>query len=118
MKRLNRQINWGKKVCFLRKKNDKARDLLIQTKILPSELIIAKILLIKLYYDITRKENSENLYGYLSLQQNTRIKRFKIRQNVKTNFGMNSIVRQCVQKWNHLPQWLRLSIMKKFLRKR
>ena len=29
LKRLNRQINWGIKVCFLRKKYDKARDLLI-----------------------------------------------------------------------------------------
>ena len=37
------------------------------------------------------------------------VEKFKIRQNVKTNFGMNSIVDQCVQKWNTLPQWLRLA---------
>ena len=109
LKRLNRQINWGIKVCFLRKKYDKARDLLIQTKTLPAELIIAKISLIKFCYDIARPENSEKFHGYLSLHQNTRTKQFKIRQNAKTSFGMNSIVRQCVQKWNKLPHWLRLA---------
>ena len=103
LKRLNRHINWGIKVCFLRKKYDKARDLLVQTKTLPAELIIAKMSLIKFHYDIARPENSEHFHGYLNLHQNTRTKQFKIRQNVKTSFGMNSIVRQCVQKWNKLP---------------
>ena len=98
LNRLNRQINWGIKVCFLRKKYDKARDLLIQTMTLPAELIIAKMSLIKFRYDIARPENSENFHGYLSLHQNTRTKQFKIRQNDKTSFGMNSIIRQCVQK--------------------
>ena len=71
LKRLNRQINWGINVCFLRKKYDKARDLLIQTKTLPAELIIAKMSLIKLHYDIARQKNSEKFNGYLSLHQNT-----------------------------------------------
>ena len=109
LKRLNRQINWGIKVCFVRKKNDKARDLLIQTKTLPAELIIGKMSLIKFRYDIARPEKSENFHGYLGLHQNTRTKQFKIRQNAKTSFGMNSIVRQCVQKWNKLPHWIRLA---------
>ena len=109
LKRLNRQIYWGINVCFLRKKYDKARDLLIQTKTLPAELMIAKMSLIKFCYDIARPENSENFHGYLSLHQNTRTKQFKIRQNAKTSFGMNSIVRQCVQKWNKLPHWLLLA---------
>ena len=85
------------------------RDLLIQTKILPAELLIAKMSLIKFHYDIAKPENSENFHGYLSLHQNTRTNHFKIRQNVIINFGMNSIVRQCIQKWNKLPQWLRLA---------
>ena len=96
-------------MCFLRKKYDRARDLLIQTKTLPAELITAKMLLIKFRYDIARPENSENFHWYLSLHQNTRTKQFKIRQNSKTSFGMNSIIRQCVQKWNKLPHWLRLA---------
>ena len=108
LKRLNRQISWCIKVRFLRKKYDKARDLLIQTKTLPAELIIAKMSLIKFHYDM-RPDNSENFHGYLSLHQNTRTKQFKIRQNAKTSFGMNSIVRQCVHKWNKLPHWLQLA---------
>ena len=98
LKRLNRQINWVIKVCFLRKKFDKARHLLIHTKTLPAELIITKMSLIKFYYDIARPEKSENFHGCLSLLQNTGTKHFKIRQNAKTSLGMNSIVRQCVQK--------------------
>ena len=65
--------------------------------------------LIKFHYDIARPENSEKIHGYLSLHQNTQIKQFKIRQNAETSFRMNSIVRQCVQKWNKLPHWLRLA---------
>ena len=109
LKRLNRQINWGVKLCFIRKNYDKARDLLFQTKTQPAGLIIAKRSLIKFHYDIVRPENSENFLGYLSLHQNTRTKQFKIRQNAKFSFGMNSIVRQCVQKWYKLPHWLRLA---------
>ena len=75
--------------------------------IVPVELIIAKASLIRFHYDIARPENSENFHGYLSLPQTLNsTKQFKIRQNVKTNFGINSIVRQCVKKWKKLSQWL------------
>ena len=65
--------------------------------------------LIQFHYDIARPENSENFHWYVSLHQNARTKHFKIRQNAKTGFGMKPIVRQCVQKWNKLPQLLRLA---------
>ena len=91
--------------------------MLIQTKNLPAERIIAKISLIKFHYDIARPENSDNFHGYMSLHQNTRTKQFKIRQNAKTSFGMSSIVRQCAQKWNKLPQWLRLVENENFFKK-
>ena len=96
-------------VCFLRKNYDKARDLLVETKTLPAELIISKMSLIEFLYDIARPENSENFHGYLILLQNTRTKQSNIRQNAKTRVVLNSIVRQCVQKWNKLPQWLPLA---------
>ena len=73
LKRLNRQINWGLTVSFLRKKYDKARDLLMQTKTLPAELIIAKMSLIKFHHDIARpmaisfSRVSKNFHGYLIL---------------------------------------------------
>ena len=65
--------------------------------------------LINFHYYIARPENSENFHGYLSLCQNIRAQQFKIRQNAKSIFGMNSIARQCVQKWYKLQQWLRLA---------
>ena len=65
--------------------------------------------LIKFCYDIASPEHSEKFHGYLSLHQNTQTIQFKIRQNAKNSFGMNSIVRQCVQKWNKVPNWLRLA---------
>ena len=117
LKRLNRQINWVIKVCFLREKYDKARDLLIQTKTLPVELILAQMSLIKFHYDIARPEKSENFHVYLSFHQNPRTKLFIIRQNAKTSFGMDSIVRQCVQKWNKLPQWFRLAKIENVFKK-
>ena len=86
LKHLNRQINWGVKVCFLRKKYDNAKDLLTQTRNLPAELIIAKMSLVKFHYDIARPENFEHFHGYLSLHQKTRTKQFRFRQNVKTSF--------------------------------
>ena len=104
-------------VCFLRKTYEKARDMLVQTKTLPAELIVAKMSLIKFHYDIARAENFKNFHGYLSLHQNTQTKQFKIRENVKTIFGMKSIVRQCIEKWNKLPQLFRVEIMKTFLQK-
>ena len=79
-----------------------------KTRILPNELIKAKMSVIKCQYDITRPENSDNFRGYLRLHQNTTTKQFKIRQKVKTNFGMNSIARQHAQKWNRLPECHRL----------
>ena len=109
LKRIKRQINWGTKECFLRKKYDKARDLLIQTRTLPAELRIAKMSLINIVHDLARPKNSENFYSYLSLHQKTRTKPFKMTQNVKTNFGMILIVCHCVWKKNNFPQWLRLA---------
>ena len=68
LRRLNRWINWGIKVCFLRKKVGHSERLLIHTEILPAELI-AGMSLVKFHYDVARPENSENFYYYLSLHQ-------------------------------------------------
>ena len=104
-------------MCFLRKNYHETRDLLIQTKTLPAELIITKMSLIKFHFDEARPENSRNFHGYLSLHQNTRTKQFKITQEAKTSFEMNSIVRKCVQKLKMLPMWLRLAKNGNFFRK-
>ena len=81
----------GYKFVLYTQKNEKARDLLIQTTILPVELIIAKYLIKK--FDTAWVESCPR---YPSLHQNTQTKQFKVRQNIKTNFGMHSIARHCV----------------------
>ena len=49
IQRVNRQINWGIKVCHLRKKFDSARDQLLKDKILPEEIFIKKVCLLKIF---------------------------------------------------------------------
>ena len=39
---INRQIKWGIKVCYLSSKFDLCRDILLQSHVLPAELIISK----------------------------------------------------------------------------
>ena len=50
--RINRQINWGIKVCYFRQKFDHSIDLILKDRILPAELFISKISLMKLQTDI------------------------------------------------------------------
>ena len=58
--RINRQINWGIKVCYFRQKFDHSIDLLIKDRMLPAELFISKVSLMKLQTDIRQWETSEN----------------------------------------------------------
>ena len=58
--RINRQIYCGIKVCYVRQKFDNSIDL-IKDLILPAELFISKVSLIKLQTDIRHWETSENL---------------------------------------------------------
>ena len=41
--RINRQINWGIKVCYFRQNFDQSIDLLIKDRTLPAELFISKL---------------------------------------------------------------------------
>ena len=75
--RINRQINWGIKVCYFRQKIDHSIDLLIKDRILPAELFISKVSLMKLQTDIRQWETSENFAMFTS--------RHNARQNKRTN---------------------------------
>ena len=55
--RINRQINWGIKVCNFRQRIDHSTDLLIKDRILPAELLISKVSLTKLQTDIRHWES-------------------------------------------------------------
>ena len=77
LNRINRQINWGIKVCYFRPKYDHSIDLLIKDRILPAELIISKVSLMKLQTDTKQRETSENFKMFTS--------RHNARQNKTTN---------------------------------
>ena len=49
LQRASRQINWGVNLCHLRKNFDSARDLFLKDKILPAELFIKKVCLLKFF---------------------------------------------------------------------
>ena len=75
--RINRQINWGIKVCYFRQKFDHSIDLLIKDRILPAELFISKVRLMKLQTDIRQWETSKKFKIICS--------RHNARQNKRTN---------------------------------
>ena len=53
MQRINRQINWGIKVCYMRKKFERSTDLLVKSDILRAELLISQMSVSKLRNDIS-----------------------------------------------------------------
>ena len=53
MQRINRQINWRIKVCYMRKKFERSTDLLVKSDILPAELLISQMSVSKLRNDIS-----------------------------------------------------------------
>ena len=53
MQRINRQINWGIKVCYMRKKFKRSTDLLVKSDILPAGLLISQMSISKLKNDIS-----------------------------------------------------------------
>ena len=53
MQRNNRQINWGIKVCYLRKKFERSTDLLVKSDISPAELLKSQMSVSKLRNDIS-----------------------------------------------------------------
>ena len=81
--RINRPINWGIKVCYFRQKIDHSIDL-IKDRILPAELFISKVSLMKLQTDIRHWEISENfkmITSRLNAGQNRRTSQILIKKN-------------------------------------
>ena len=64
MQRINRQINWGIKVCYMRKKFERSRDLFVKSDILPAELLISQMSVSKLRNDISllKSEGTESFF--------------------------------------------------------
>ena len=57
MQRINRQINWGIKVCYMRKKFERSTDLLVKSDILPAELLISQMSVSKVRNDFSLLES-------------------------------------------------------------
>ena len=112
--RINRQINWGIKVCYFRQKIDHSIDFLIKDRILPAELFISKVSLMKLQTDIKQWETSENLLFAILMftsrhnaRQNNRTNQIIIKKKTKTKWSNKSLFLKSVQKWNKLPSSIR-----------
>ena len=84
--RINRQIIWGIKVWCFRKKFDHSIDLLLKDRILPAELFISKVSLMKLQTDIRQCESSENFKMFSSCHN--------ARQNKRTNKKENELYKK------------------------
>ena len=75
--RINRQINWRIKVCYFRQKFDHSIDFLIKDRILPAELFISKVSLMKLQTDMRQWETSKNFKMFTSRHNARQNKRKK-----------------------------------------
>ena len=105
--RINRQINRGIKVCYFRKKFDHSIDLLIKDRILPAELFISKVSLMKLQTDLRQWKTSENFSSHHNARQNKRTNQVIIKKKTKTKWSNKSLIFKSVQKWNKLPSSIR-----------
>ena len=79
--RINREINWGIKVCYMRRKFDHCRDTLLKSHVLPAELNISKLSILKLHTDLKQRIVSKTFKkcaNRLQLKQNKETKQLII----------------------------------------
>ena len=106
MQRINRQINWSIKVCYMRRKFHHCRDILLQSHVLPAELSISKFSILKLHTDLNQRIVSETFKkcaNRLQLKQNKRTKQLIIRTQKYAQQSKRSLIVKSIQKWNKLP---------------
>ena len=125
LQRVNKQINWGIKVCHLRKKFDSAIYLLLKEKILPAELFIKKVCLLKLFdllsqYKQSSRETKNSSFRILEkyeLTKNCRTVQFFPKNKCQSKWSDRSLIRNFSRKWNNWPIEIRKEKTKKNLRK-
>ena len=109
--RINKQINWGIKVCFMKTKYDTARDLLLETKILPAELQITRVSLNRFFNILQQTRNRSNKHfrflENVPIIVNKRTHNLFLEQKCKSKWSNGSIVRNFIRKWNTLPITIR-----------
>ena len=106
MQRVNRQTNWGIKVCYMRKKFERSTDLLVKSDILPAELLISQMNVSKLRNDISllKTHGTERfcLSGNVLARKNNRTE-----QLILLRSSSRSIQKRSIQKWNKFPRDVR-----------
>ena len=111
LQRVIKQIKWGIKVCHLGKKFDSARDLLLKDKILPAELFIKKVCLLKFfdllsqYKESSRetKNSSFRVFEKYELTKSSRTVQFFPKNKCQSKWSDRSLIRNFSSKWNNLP---------------
>ena len=121
VERINKQIRCGIKVCFFRTKYDSAHELLLENKILPAEIQIAKTSLNRLF-DIVQQTNIQDQRKFriirdVDIKVNNRTYDFSLTKKCKSKLSQNSIIRNFVRKWNKLLRALRKEKSKKKFQK-
>ena len=106
MQRINRQINWGIKVCYMRKKFERSTDLLVKSDILPAELLISQMSVSKLRNDISlfKTDGTESFFlsGNVLVRKNNRTE-----QLILLRSSSRSLQKRSIQNWNKLPREVR-----------
>ena len=106
MQRINRQINWGINVCYMRKRFERSIDLLVKSNTLPAELLISQISVSKLRNDISllKSDGTESfsLSGNVLVRKNNRTE-----QLILLRSSSRSLQKSSIQKWNKLPREVR-----------
>ena len=109
--RINKQINWGIKVCFMKTKYDTARDLLLETKILPAELQITRVSLNRFFNILQQTRNRSNKHfrflENVPIIVNKQTHNLFLEQKCKSKCSNGSVVRNFIRKWNTLPITIR-----------
>ena len=76
MQRISRQINWGNKVCYMRKTFERSTDLLVKSDMLPADLLISHMSVSKLRNDISllKSDGTESFFlsGNFLVRKNNR----------------------------------------------
>ena len=106
MQRINRQINWGIKVCYMRKKFERSTDLLVKSNTLPAELLISQMSVSKFRIDISllKSDGTESfsLSGNVLVRKNNRTE-----QLILLRSSSRSLQKRSIQKWNKFPREVR-----------
>ena len=106
MQRINRQINWGTKSCYMRKKFGRSTDLLVKSDLLTAELLRSQMSVSKLRNDISllKSDGTESFFlsGNVLVRKNNRTE-----QLILLRSSSRSLQKRSIQKWNKLPREVR-----------